>query len=934
MCSSDLASVQPARHGIRPAWKASRVEFISAKPAKMVVQVNFLPKLFLFLEAPDAVAPPAPGAAVVDAAQAGARPDGVTDSTEAVQSAIDGLPAGGVLRFPAGHYRTGSLRMRSDTTLHLDAGALLQAMDRHDSVRPLPASPDMIAYIQACDVTNLTIAGPGTIDANGYVVRKGWEAAEKIRKKPGRALAIAGCRSVRIRDVTVRDSYSWNVHAFLSDDLEIRNLKILSDVRLSNHDGIDIDRCNNVLVEDCFIFSEDDGLSPKARAGRAVVENLTFRNCVLWVHKANGIRVGSETDCDVMRNFLFEGIDILSAADGIRLDCVRGARMENIVFRDIRMESFLEHYDPRYERNRERSPAHPSRALYLLVGSEARGRPPGRIDGVVFENVRWDDARVPVRVEVTEPAQRRAAEAGPGSLIRNVVLRNCTRAGVPVRSAKDCGVSTNEPFVDALRFEAQPRTLADAALPATRLAGAPRAGDVCFTSRWKRENALDMACAFHATRLDWCYLEAREWRGSADPGPFVAEAHRLGLDVNAALPVTHPTADGWMRDADGKPHLPSHFIWVDASSPTNLPACVNSPAFRERYRRAAFAALDAGADTLQKDDGGQNYHAARHHGMCFCGHCREQARAAGIPLGNRAERIRFQQESTIAFYREMAAEIERHAGRRVALSVNLGQNKSRWSGDGAPVFGRFDFGISEIRRQNITAACLWDVAREARQLGKPVVFTAHEPEVTLAEQRRLIAGAYAVGLHALVPWDQFQAGTRQRFNGRPADFAPLFGLVRACAPWLDGYEEASATVPGITDDRWSEPPVAIRGGSGSLTAFARARPGDRAAPVVIHLVEWAGPQAATLALNRAAFFAGAACRAELLTPAPYTAAAHQSAEDAAEKLRAPGERRSAAQAAAYAPLVRREPLEWAGDGTLALPPVNPWAILIVTPGTP
>lgn len=476
--------------------------------------------------------------------------------------------------------------------------------------------------------------------------------------------------------------------------------------------------------------------------------------------------------------------------------------------------------------------------------------------------------------------------------------------------------------------------LSEVAVAMPRTPGAPVASDVCFTSRWKRDKALETAHAFHATRLDWCYVEAREWRGSAAPKPFIDEAHRLGLRVNAALPVTHPTSDGWMFDADGRPHLPSHFIWVDASSPTNLPACVNSPAFRERYRRAAFAALDAGADTLQKDDGGQNYHAAKHHGMCFCENCRAKAVAAGVALRNRAERIRFAQDSTIAFYREMAAAIESHAGRRVALSVNLGQNKSRWSGEGQPVFGLFDFGISEIRRTNITAAYLWDVAREARKPGRPVVFTAHESEVTLAEQRRLIAGAYAVGLHALVPWDQFQAGTRQRFNGRPADFAPLFGFVRACSPWLEAYEEASAFIPGQADERWPEPPVAIRGGSGALTAFARAKPGDRKAPVVIHLVEWSRPQPATLALNRAAFFGDAACRVERLTPAPYVAAEHQAAEAEAERLRAPGVWRGSAQAAAYAPLLRREPLPFAEDGTLSIAPLNPWAILIVSPEKP
>lgn len=451
----------------------------------------------------------------------------------------------------------------------------------------------------------------------------------------------------------------------------------------------------------------------------------------------------------------------------------------------------------------------------------------------------------------------------------------------------------------------------NAAETTIRAAGAPLASDVCFTSRWKRE-----------------------WGGSADPKPFVAEAHRLGFRVNAALPLTCPGPDGWMRDADGKPHVPEHFIWVDSAALTDLPACVNSPAYRERYQQAALAALDAGADTLQKDNGGQNYHAAKHHGMCFCEHCKAKAHAAGVSLKNRAQRVQFAQDSTIAFYREMAAEIDKRAGRRVALSVNLGQNKSRWSGDGAPVFGLFDFGISEIRRQNINAAYLWDVAREARQLGKPVVFTAHEPEVTLAEQRQLMAGAYAVGLHTLVPWDQFQAGTQKRFNGRPADFAPLFGFVRACSAWLDGYEEATAFIPGQKDERWPEPPLSVHGGSGSLTAFARAKPGDRKAPVVIHLVEWAMPQAATLALNRAAFFANAACRVELLAPAPYNAAAHQAAEEEAERLRNPGARRGAAQAAAYASLVHREPLAFSDQGTLSLPPVNPWGILVISPSKP
>lgn len=447
------ASIHPLQFGIQPSIEGPRAQFVLPQPGKLVIQIDYLPKLFLFLESADADAPPAGTDPIVDAVKAGAKPDGVTDSTEAVQRAIDGLPKGGTLFFPPGHYRTGSLRMRSGTTLHLAGGALLQAVDQHERITPFPASPDMIAYLQACDVSDFTLSGLGAVDANGYVVRLAYQAAENIRKKPGRALAFANCRNIRVRGITVRDSYSWNVHSFLSDHLEFRNVKILSDVRLSNHDGFDIDRCNDVLVEDCFIFSEDDALSPKARPGRAVVENLTFRNCTLWVHKANGIRVGSESDCEVMRNLLFENIHILTAADGIRLDCFQGARFENMTFRNVWIEQFLEHYDPGFERNRERTSEHASRSISLTVTCQGGNRPPGQIRGVLFDNVNWSDPRVPMRLEVSEVAKKRAAESGPGARIENIVFRNCRQAGRLLGSAEDAGLRVGEPYVTGIRFE-------------------------------------------------------------------------------------------------------------------------------------------------------------------------------------------------------------------------------------------------------------------------------------------------------------------------------------------------------------------------------------------------------------------------------------------------------------------------------------------------
>ena len=116
--------------------------------------------------------------------------------------------------------------------------------------------------------------------------------------------------------------------------------------------------------------------------------------------------------------------------------------------------------------------------------------------------------------------------------------------------------------------------------------------------------------------------------------------------------------------------------------------------------------------------------------------------------------------------------------------------------------------------------------------------------------RCCIAFSYACGGHVLAPWDLYVKGNKPRYFGEPKDSADLYGFVRACAPLLDGYEEAFALLPELraggkavapssdaSGRSASAAPVAVRGGGGGLAAVVRVRPGDRKAPVVIHLVD-------------------------------------------------------------------------------------------------
>lgn len=449
----ESATVQPSRHGIRPVTKGSRCEFEIAHPAHLVVQVNHLEKLFLFAEPMEQTNVPKPGAAgVVDITSSGLTGDGITDATARIQEAIDSLPRNGTLYFPAGHYRSGTLRLRSDMTLHLAAGALLQAVDDHPKITVMPGTSDTIVFLYADHVQNVTVSGPGTIDANGYVVRRAYEKAAAKRKQAGRAVVIRNCQNVTLSGVTIRDSYSWNVHALLTESLRIQGVKVLSDVRLSNHDGLDIDRCRDVLVEDCFLFTEDDAISPKASNTYDVVENYTFRRCVIWTHKANGIRIGTESKCRVMRNLTFEDIDILMACDGIRIDCAEGARYENLMFRNIRIEGFLQFLDPRFERNMERPPGDASESIALSITGRTQSTL-GKISGVVFDNVRWEDERPKAKVDIPDAVQAYAKANNVSPLVDHITFRHCQRAGKPVLSAADAGLSFPPAFVSEVRFE-------------------------------------------------------------------------------------------------------------------------------------------------------------------------------------------------------------------------------------------------------------------------------------------------------------------------------------------------------------------------------------------------------------------------------------------------------------------------------------------------
>jgi len=261
-------------------------------------------------------------AATVNVERYGAKPNGRTLNTKAIQAAIDAAAReGGTVVFPAGVYLTGSIFVKSGVTLRIDRGVtLLGSQD----IRDYPVMPTRIAGIETAWPAALVnvyrqrgaaIEGEGTIDGDGKVfwdsywtLRRAYEprglrwASDYDAQRP-RLIQVFDAADVRVGGgLLLRRSGFWTLHICYSTGVTVDGVVIRnnSDGLGPSTDGIDIDSSNKVLVQHADIDVNDDALCLKAgrdadglRVARPT-EDVIIRDAVVRAAAA-GITFGSET---------------------------------------------------------------------------------------------------------------------------------------------------------------------------------------------------------------------------------------------------------------------------------------------------------------------------------------------------------------------------------------------------------------------------------------------------------------------------------------------------------------------------------------------------------------------------------------------------------------------------------------------------------------
>ncbi|MCY1666962.1 polygalacturonase PglB [Rhizobium sp. SL86] len=308
--------------------------------------------------------------------------------TQSLQQALNETAAQSIrLVLGPGVHLSGALRLPSGTDLHLSDEAVLQFVSDYDAYRDnrvgVIAESSDTAMILAEDASDIRIGGKGLILGPGpdYIVGRledmGTHVPAALRP---RVLVLKGCQGVRLEDFRIQSSPMWTIHLIACRDVMTERLSIDNDREMPNTDGIVIDSCEGVVIRHCDIATADDGVVLKTSAGPdgspvGACRNITVEHCEIE-SRSCALKIGTETHGDV-ENIRFSDCRLPRSNRGIGLFSRDGGLIRNIEVSRIEVDT---HETPDgFWGSGE--------AITVNVVDRRPGRPAGRIENIVFEDI-------------------------------------------------------------------------------------------------------------------------------------------------------------------------------------------------------------------------------------------------------------------------------------------------------------------------------------------------------------------------------------------------------------------------------------------------------------------------------------------------------------------------------------------------------------------
>ncbi len=317
----------------------------------------------------------------------GAKPDGVTLTTAAINNAINACVknGGGTVMIPAGLWLSGPIVLQSNVNLYAARGALVSfTADRtqYPLVKSSFEGSDAArcqSPISATDAENIAITGQGIFNGSGQVWRplkkekvtesewkkhiatggvltedkkswypsagalKGSLTSDIGRLSNGRELKdfeeirdflrpnmvrITNCKNVCLEEITFENSPAWTLHLALSQQITIKKVTVKNPSYGQNTDALDLESCSDILVEGCSFDTGDDGICIKSgRDEEGRKRGKPTENLVARnctvYHAHGGFVIGSEMSGGA-RNLFVSNCTFIGTDIGLRFKTVRG----------------------------------------------------------------------------------------------------------------------------------------------------------------------------------------------------------------------------------------------------------------------------------------------------------------------------------------------------------------------------------------------------------------------------------------------------------------------------------------------------------------------------------------------------------------------------------------------------------------------------------
>ena len=271
--------------------------------------------------------------------------------TEAFRAAVSALErnGGGILEVSAGVYKTGPIRLASNMTLDVQAGARICFIPDRE-LYPLIdlefegiQGPCRTPCIYARGAENAVLRGDGVIDGCGEYWWRMVRSKTLDRPRPY-LVCFDRCTNVKIQNLTLTNSPVWTVHPYRCTKVLIEKLNIVNPPDSPNTDGIDPDSCSDVKIIGCTIDVGDDCIAIKSGTedtpSRVPCERIIITDCH-FLHGHGGIVLGSEMSGGI-KNVLVSSCVFYQTDRGVRLKTrrgrggtVSGLRLDNCQMEDV-----------------------------------------------------------------------------------------------------------------------------------------------------------------------------------------------------------------------------------------------------------------------------------------------------------------------------------------------------------------------------------------------------------------------------------------------------------------------------------------------------------------------------------------------------------------------------------------------------------------------